>query len=53
MAGLASLAGGPGPALGREPAVVATTPSGPAEVSGWTIGVVNTADARGEILPCT
>jgi len=50
---LAALAGLAGPVAGQggpppPPAAVSTV-----EVSGWKIGVVNTADAHGDILPCT
>lgn len=46
--------GSAGTARAQDRAVVpAATAASPEGTAGWKVGVVNTADARGEILPCT
>lgn len=54
LAPAAGVTGLAGPAAAQAPA--APSPRSPAastDAPGWKIGIVNTADARGEILPCT
>jgi len=48
---LALLAGTTGAAFGQGPG--SPGPADSVEVEGWKVGVMNTADLHGDILPCT